>query len=48
MNKNNKKTTIDLPLVIFDIIEKIKQNGFEAYIVGGCLRDLLLKREIND
>ena len=39
---------IDLPIVIFDIIQKIKKNGFDAYIVGGCLRDLILKREVND
>lgn len=24
------------------IVEKLQRNGFEAYIVGGCLRDLLL------
>lgn len=48
MQKNTNKIKIDLPIVIFDIIQKIKKNGFDAYIVGGCLRDLILKREVND
>lgn len=30
------------------IIEKIEQAGFEAYFVGGSVRDLLLHKEIND
>jgi len=48
MNKTNGKISLSIPIVIFDVIEKLKLNGFEAYIVGGCLRDLILKREIND
>ncbi|REJ16517.1 MAG: CCA tRNA nucleotidyltransferase [Caldibacillus debilis] len=30
------------------VIEKIEQAGFEAYFVGGSVRDLLLGKEIND
>lgn len=30
------------------IIEKIQAGGFEAYFVGGCVRDALLNKEIND
>jgi tRNA nucleotidyltransferase (CCA-adding enzyme) len=30
------------------IIEKLKKNGFEAYAVGGCVRDLLLDRKPDD
>jgi putative nucleotidyltransferase with HDIG domain len=26
------------------IIQKLRQHGFQAYLVGGCVRDLLLKR----
>ena len=26
------------------IIEKLEENGFEAYVVGGCVRDSLLGR----
>lgn len=30
------------------IVKTLQQNGFEAYFVGGCVRDGLLKREIKD
>ena len=30
------------------IIRKLEENGFEAYAVGGCVRDLLLKRTPKD
>lgn len=32
----------------FYIIEKLKQKGFEAYLVGGSVRDLLLKQVPKD
>ncbi len=30
------------------IVERLRQRGFQAYLVGGCVRDLLLKREPKD
>lgn len=30
------------------IIEKLNENGFEAYVVGGCVRDSLLGKEPED
>lgn len=30
------------------ITEKLQANGFSAYLVGGCVRDLLLQREPKD
>jgi poly(A) polymerase len=30
------------------IIQNLRQRGFQAYLVGGCVRDLLLKREPAD
>jgi poly(A) polymerase len=30
------------------VIERLRQRGFQAYLVGGCVRDLLLKREPSD
>jgi poly(A) polymerase len=30
------------------IIKTLRQQGFQAYLVGGCVRDLLLKREPAD
>lgn len=35
-------------LIAKEIIEQIEQHGFQAYFVGGCVRDLLLGREIKD
>ncbi len=34
--------TINIPGYANDIIEKLENAGFEAYIVGGCVRDQLL------
>ncbi len=31
-----------IPKEITEIAEKLKKGGFEAYLVGGCVRDLLL------
>ena len=28
--------------------ETLRQHGFQAYLVGGCVRDLLLEREPED
>jgi len=30
------------------IVETLRQRGFQAYLAGGCVRDLLLKREPKD
>src|SRR5579871_6608537 len=30
------------------IVANLRQNGFQAYLVGGCVRDLLLGREPKD
>ena len=35
---------ITMPKGVTAILEKLKQNGFEAYIVGGCVRDMILGR----
>lgn len=58
MNMNNhsiSNTNIDLaifesacPIGVKVVIEKLKQAGFKAYLVGGCVRDLLLKRIPHD
>ena len=37
-----------IPSEIKNIIEKLQKSGFEAYIVGGCVRDFLLDQEPND
>jgi poly(A) polymerase len=30
------------------IVQTLRQRGFQAYLVGGCVRDLLLEREPKD
>ena len=37
-----------IPKEVKNIIEKLEEAGFEAYIVGGCVRDFLLEKEPND
>lgn len=50
-----KNINFDLNLISNKVPQNVKlvsailqNNGFEAYIVGGCVRDLLLGREPND
>ncbi len=37
-----------IPLEVGEIITKLQNAGFEAYVVGGCVRDMLLGREPAD
>jgi poly(A) polymerase/tRNA nucleotidyltransferase (CCA-adding enzyme) len=37
-----------LPSEVLAICQKLSQSGFQAYLVGGCVRDLLLKRKPKD
>ncbi len=39
---------IDLPQDVDNIIEKLESAGYEAYAVGGCVRDSILGREPDD
>ncbi len=43
-----KRIDINIPEHINDIIERLQNVGFEAYIVGGCVRDALLGINAND
>ena len=38
----------EIPLEIKNILKKLQEAGYQAYIVGGCVRDLLLKRKPKD
>ena len=40
--------TIHLPEAVLEIIRTLNRAGFEAYIVGGCVRDSLLGRSPKD
>lgn len=37
-----------IPLEVRDVSEQLRKAGFEAYLVGGCVRDLLIGREPKD
>jgi tRNA nucleotidyltransferase (CCA-adding enzyme) len=42
------KTDLLVPPEAKGLCETLRDAGFEAYLVGGCVRDLLLEREPND
>lgn len=44
----DKSVKISLPKQVQYIIDNLKNNKYEAYIVGGCVRDSLLKRNPKD
>lgn len=37
-----------VPKEVATVATKLRENGFEAYLVGGCVRDLLIEREPKD
>lgn len=45
---NNKEIKINLPESVNYIINILSNNGHECYLVGGSLRDYLLKRKVHD
>ena len=40
--------TQTIPQVIQDIAKQFEQHDFQIYLVGGCVRDLLLKKSLKD
>lgn len=45
MEKINKEK---IPSFVSHVTETLQKQGFEAYLVGGCVRDLLIGREVKD
>lgn len=39
---------IDFPLFVREILHRFERAGYQIYVVGGVVRDLLLARETND
>ncbi len=39
---------MEIPEEIRDIAQKMKKAGFDAYLVGGCVRDFILGRRVRD
>ena len=50
MTYNRAMETINLPVPTeaLNVCKALKDAGFEAYLVGGCVRDLLVSREPKD
>lgn len=44
----DKSIKIEIPQPVREILDALKEHGFEAYVVGGCVRDVLLGREPKD
>ena len=41
-DSNEVKINFEVPGEISEVIEKMEKAGFEAWLVGGCVRDLFL------
>ena len=39
---------LNIPNKVYDILEELRRGGFDAYVVGGCVRDLLMSRKPDD
>jgi tRNA nucleotidyltransferase (CCA-adding enzyme) len=44
----NKKIFLEIPKHVSYVTDTFKKAGFDAYLVGGCVRDLLMDREPKD
>ncbi len=47
-HSKERNMKINLPPSVKDIIDSLTANGYEAFAVGGCIRDSLLGREPED
>jgi poly(A) polymerase/tRNA nucleotidyltransferase (CCA-adding enzyme) len=45
---NNKKQNIEIPKNVTFCLQSLSNKGYEAFIVGGCVRDYLLGSEPSD
>jgi len=57
LNKKNKASTSKIPKILkedkfspfaIEIVKKLKQSGFQGYLVGGCVRDSLVGIKAKD
>lgn len=48
MSQAQKINTEEIPLEVTTTVSQLEQNGFEAYLVGGCVRDLILDTKPKD
>lgn len=43
-----KKNSFEIPKEVLDVLERLEAAGFEAYAVGGCVRDLFMAKDPKD
>ena len=43
-----KIAKLALPTEVVNVIKTLKDKGFEAYLIGGCVRDILIERKPKD
>ncbi|MFA5792004.1 MAG: HDIG domain-containing metalloprotein [Candidatus Paceibacterota bacterium] len=48
MEQNLKNLISKIPKEVSHVTDVLERDGFEAYLVGGCVRDLLMSREPKD
>jgi len=48
MKYSPKNDTFNIPEKVVDVAKTLENKGFEAYLIGGCVRDLLLGRKPKD
>ncbi len=37
-----------IPKYVLEVINTLENSGYKSYLVGGCVRDLLLKKQPKD
>jgi tRNA nucleotidyltransferase (CCA-adding enzyme) len=47
-NRAMENVSLQVPVKIKEVSETLKKAGFDSYLVGGCVRDLLISREPKD
>ena len=48
MDSEKRKVEYTLPLPVSRLLSKLRENGFEAYVIGGAVRDILLSKAPGD
>ncbi len=46
--KERRINSNNIPADVFFILKKLKESGFLSFLVGGCIRDLVLHRPVRD
>ena len=48
MVKYSKKIDFEIPFSVSRVTDTLKKAGFEAYLIGGCVRNILLEKKPKD